>query len=91
MDDLDKHIKERKKRDPKFAKGFEEGYLDFKIGELIKQARKEAGVTQKQLAEKLNTKTEAISRLENHAQDVKISTLSKIAQALGKNFNLSFS
>jgi transcriptional regulator with XRE-family HTH domain len=41
-------------------------------------------LTQQQLAKKLETKKSAISRIENHAEDIKLSTLDKFAQALGK-------
>jgi DNA-binding XRE family transcriptional regulator len=34
----------------------------------------ETGLTQEQLAEMINTEKTAISRIENHAQDIKIST-----------------
>ena len=91
MDDLDKYIKKRKERDPDFAKGFDEGYNDFKIGMLLKQARVEAGMTQEDIAEKLKTKKSAISRIENHAEDIKLSTLQKFARAVGKNLNIGLS
>ena len=38
MDDLDKYIETRKKLSPKFAKNFDKGYEQFKIGILLKQA-----------------------------------------------------
>jgi HTH-type transcriptional regulator/antitoxin HipB len=66
MDDLDKYIKKRTKQNPKFAEGFEQ----FKIGALLKQARLEAGLTQEQVAQKLKTQKSAISRIENHAEDI---------------------
>ena len=88
MSDLKKYIKTRKSRDPKFAKGYDPGYKQFKIGVLLKQAREEAGFTQEELARKLNTKKSAISRIENHAEDIKLSTLEKFANALGKELRL---
>lgn len=88
MSDLEKYINRRKKRDPEFAKGFEEGYKDLKIGVLLKQAREEAGLTQEQLAKMVKTQKTAISRLENHAQDIKLSTIQKVAKALGKNVEI---
>ena len=60
------------------------GYAQFKIGVILKQAREEAGLTQEQLAVKLNTKKSAISRIENHAEDIKLSTLERFAKAFGK-------
>jgi len=85
MDDLDKYIKTRKKKSPKFAENFDKGYEQFKIGVILKQARLEAGFTQEQVAEKLHTKKSAISRVENHAEDIRLSTLVNYAQAVGKN------
>jgi HTH-type transcriptional regulator/antitoxin HipB len=88
MSDLNKYIKKRKSRDAKFAKDFDSGYEQFKIGVILKQAREEAGFTQEQLAAKLNTKKSAISRIENHAEDIKLSTLEKFVNALGKELRL---
>lgn len=88
MKNLQTYIKERKTCDPEFADGYEAGYQDFKIGAMLKAARKEAGMTQEQVAEKLHTKKTAVSRIENHAQDVKLSTLAKFAQAFGKTIRI---
>lgn len=68
--------------------GFITGYEQFKISVLLKQAREEAGLTQEELAVKLDTKKSAISRIENHAEDIKLSTLEKFVHALGKNLRL---
>ena len=88
MDDLEKYIKKRKKSNPDFEKDFESGYNDFKIGVLLKQARIEVGLTQEEIANKLHTKKSAISRIENHAEDIKLSTLKKFARAVGKELSL---
>jgi ribosome-binding protein aMBF1 (putative translation factor) len=77
-----------KKRDPAFSESFNTGYKKFKIGVVLKQAREEAGLTQEELASRLNTKKSAISRIENHAEDIKLSTLGKFASALGKKLRL---
>ncbi len=89
MDDLDKYIKERKKRSPQFAKDYDKGYEEFKIGVLLKQARLEAGLTQEQVAKKLRTQKSAISRIENHAEDIRLSTLENYANAVGKRLQLN--
>ncbi len=89
MSDLKKYINERKKRDRKFAEGFDEGYEQFKIGLMLRQARESAGLTQEELARKLKTKKTAISRIENHAEDIKLSTLERVAAALGKRLQVS--
>lgn len=84
MDDLDQYIQHRKDRDPSFAEGYESGYQEFLIGVLLKEARQNAGVTQEELATAIHTKKSVISRLENQASDARVSTLRKVAQALGK-------
>jgi HTH-type transcriptional regulator/antitoxin HipB len=89
MSDLDRYIKKRKKTDPDFARGFDEGYRDFKIGAILRQAREEAGLTQEELADRVGTQKTAISRIENHAEDIKLSTIQKVAKALGKNLEIS--
>ena len=84
-DDLDKYISRRKRRDGKFAENFESGYQEFKVGVLLRQARQRAGITQEDLARRTRTAKSAISRLENHAEDVRLSTIERVAHALGKN------
>lgn len=68
---------------------FEAGYSDFKIGALIKQARKEQGLRQEELAEKVGTSKGNISRIENNAKDVRFSTIQKIIEiGLGGHLEL---
>ncbi len=88
MSDLKKYIATRKKRDRKFAKDYDEGFEQFKIGVMLKQARESAGLTQEELARRLKTKKTAISRIENHAEDIKLSTLERVASALGKQLKI---
>lgn len=88
MSDLKKYIEKRKARDAEFAKNFEDGYQEFKIGEMLKLARKEAGLTQEDIAKAMHTKKSAISRIENHAQDIRLSTLQAFAQTMGKKLKI---
>jgi transcriptional regulator, XRE family len=89
MSDLEEYIADRKKRDVEFAENFELGYERFKIGTLIKEMRLEQGMTQEQLAERLSTKKSVISRMENHSEDVRLSTLEKIASVFGRQVKIS--
>ena len=83
MSDVERYIESRKKRSPKFAENFELGYDAFKFSVMLRQARQQAGITQEMIAKKLRTKKSAISRIENHAEDIRLSTLGKYAKALG--------
>jgi len=91
VSDIKKYVKKRSIKDKSFTKDYESGYADFKLGVMLRQARESAGLTQEELAIKLNTKKSAISRIENHAEDIRLSTLEKVAAALGKTLNLSIS
>jgi HTH-type transcriptional regulator / antitoxin HipB len=73
-----------KKRDK-----FEEKAQYFVISEMLRAGRKEAQMTQEQLAEKVGTKKSYISRLENGKCDIQLSTLYRIFEfGLGKKINL---
>lgn len=89
MSDLKKYVSARKKRDRGFALNYEQGYDDFKIGVLLRKAREDAGLSQEELAQRLKTQKTAISRIENHAEDIKLSTLEKVATALGKQLKIA--
>ncbi|HSV95479.1 MAG TPA: helix-turn-helix transcriptional regulator [Spirochaetota bacterium] len=88
MGDLRKYIDKRKKSDPEFAFNYNEGLKNFKIGLILRQAREESGLTQEELANKIKTTKSAISRIENHSDDIKLSTLTKVAKASGKNLSI---
>lgn len=69
---------------------FEANAKAFIVGEMIKEARKDAHLTQAELAAKTGTKKSYISRLENGKIDVQISTLFKIFETgLGKRLSLT--
>lgn len=55
------------------------------IGENIKRIRKEKGLTQKELGERLNMTQSAIGQFENDKTSPKIETVDKISAALGVN------
>ncbi len=89
MSDLKNYITNRQKKDNSFSEGFEDGYQAFKIGAVLRQLRESSSLTQEQVAEKLQTKKSAISRIENHAEDIRLSTLEKFATVLGKRLEIS--
>jgi HTH-type transcriptional regulator / antitoxin HipB len=88
MSDVKRYIRKRAKGDAEFAQNYEAGYADFKIGVILRQARESAGLTQEELARRLKTKKSSISRIENHADDVRLSTLRRYADAVGANLQI---
>ena len=75
MSEVQRYIDQRAQRDQAFAKNLETGYTEFKIGVILRLAREEAGLTQEEVAQRLHTKKSAVSRIENHADDIRLSTL----------------
>ena len=68
---------------------FEEKAQYFVISETLKDARREANMTQEQLADKIGTKNSYISRLENGKCDTQLSTLYRIFESgLGRRISL---
>lgn len=84
MDDLDRYINQRRKNDPEFAEGFDFGYTKFKLGYLLAKTREESGISQEELAQRLNLSQLIINQIENDLQDINMSILEKYAQILGK-------
>ena len=88
MSDVKRYIQKRTKRNKGFADGFETGYATFKIGFMLRQAREASGMTQEEVAVRLRTKKSAISRIENHADDVRLSTIRRYSEAVGANLKI---
>ncbi|TAE32510.1 MAG: XRE family transcriptional regulator [Cytophagales bacterium] len=68
---------------------FEQGYDAFKLGVLIQEARKKQNLTQEELALRIGTSKSYISRIENDASDIRLTTLMRIAEGLGGQLNVS--
>lgn len=70
---------------------YEEGAQMFIISEMLKEARKEAKLTQEQLADRTGTKKSYISKLENGKGNIQLSTLIRIfEQGLNRRIGLTF-
>jgi DNA-binding XRE family transcriptional regulator len=89
MSDLQRYIKKRMIRDAEYAEDFEDGYANFKLGVLLRQAREAAGLTQEDIAQQMGTPKATISKIENHAEHVRLSLLRRYAEALGKDLYVS--
>ncbi|MBL7914529.1 MAG: helix-turn-helix protein [Bacteroidetes bacterium ADurb.Bin397] len=66
------------KKGTKKREKYEQQFEAFKIGVLLQELRKEMGLTQEQLAAKCGTTKTYISRIENDASDIRLSTLMRI-------------
>ncbi len=78
------------KRGNKKREQWEQGFEAFKLGVLLEEARLKLGMTQEELAKKSGTNKSYISRIENDASDIRLSTLMRIIQeGLGGQLKLS--
>jgi DNA-binding XRE family transcriptional regulator len=68
---------------------YEDGFEVFRLGFFIEERRRARGLTQEQLANKCNTTKSYISRIENGASDIRLSTLMRIIrEGLGGRLSL---
>jgi ribosome-binding protein aMBF1 (putative translation factor) len=88
---LDEHFtKEYGKKGSKKRIEFEIKAKAFLIGEVIKEERRSAKLTQEQLAQRIGSKKSFISRIENGKTDIQLSTLYRLLElGLGKKVEVS--
>ena len=85
-------IRQQMAENPEMASRIEAELQRLRIGDAIRQARKSAGLSQKELADLINTGQSAIARLErSDYQRCSIQTLAKIASALNRNLTVTLS
>lgn len=89
--DFDDHINtEYGVRGTEPREAFEEGFEAFRLGIMLQELRKNQGMTQEQLAQKCGTTKTYISRIENNASDIRLSTLMRIIrEGLGGQLKLN--
>lgn len=80
------------KRGTKRREKYEQGFEAFKLGVMLQELREVNNMTQQQLADKCGTTKTYISRIENDASDIRLSTLMRIInQGFGAHLQLSVS
>ena len=91
LTDWDDHMDKRHgKRDTATREKWEQEFEAFKLGVLLEEARTKLNLTQEELAERCGTNKAYISRIENNASDIRLSTLMRIIQqGLGGHLKLT--
>lgn len=77
-------------KDPEVKREYDALEPEFQLVREMIRARREAGLTQKELAERTGIQQSNISRIENGNGNPSLSTLNKLAQGLGKKLVISF-
>lgn len=73
---------------PELKQGLSDAVLAENIGVMLRQARLNSGLTGSQLAARLGLSKMRISQLERIGADVEVSTLARVAGALGYDLQL---
>ncbi|MCR5067825.1 MAG: helix-turn-helix transcriptional regulator [Erysipelotrichaceae bacterium] len=77
-------------RDPEFRKEWEALQPELQIIMALIEARKQTGITQKELSEKTGIAQADISKLENGNANPSLKTLKRLAEGLGKKLVIEF-
>ncbi len=89
MDDMQKYLEEQLE-DPKFKREYDALEPQFTVIQAIIDARRQNGITQKELSERTGIAQGDISKLENGSANPSIKTLERVAAALGKRLKIEF-
>jgi len=87
---LENWLKEESARDPSFAAGLDEQFNKYRLAQELRTLRERAGLSQKQLAERVHTKQPSIARLEGARAWPKLDLLQRVARALGAEMIVNF-
>lgn len=77
------HLKEQLKN-PKFKKAYKREDFSARVALEIAENREKYHITQKELARRMHTTQQAVSRIEKGGQNITIAMIEKISEALGK-------
>jgi ribosome-binding protein aMBF1 (putative translation factor) len=75
-------------KNPAFKKALEESEPELQIAKAVIEARMKKGLSQKQLADRLNTKQSVISRVENARTTTSLTFVKRLSEVLGVSFQL---
>ena len=82
------HHEEKMRDNPEYKAAYDALEQEFAIANALIQARSEAGMTQKDVAEKLGVSQPAIARMES-GKNISIKAIARYAKAVGRPINLS--
>ena len=83
-------LHEKWSRDPDYRAAYEKLGPEFEFAYSLIEARTRAGITQSELAKRMNTTQSVVARLESGRAHPSTKTLERIAQATGTQLRISF-
>ena len=85
---FDAHMNELARKNPAFRKASQEALAEFPVSTQLAIARREAGLTQEQIARKLKVSQSAVAQVERRDGNPTVQTVEKIASLLGYHLAL---
>jgi transcriptional regulator with XRE-family HTH domain len=89
MSEVEHYIRQRKARNPTAWEGFEKKYTEQAIGLLLAEYREKSGLSLSEFARRSHIAKSALSRLENHGEDVRLSTIARYVETVGAPLHLT--
>lgn len=86
MDDLNRYI-EKQMNDPEFKQMWEENEVEYRIARNIIHERYKLGLSQSELANRIDMTQSVIARIESGNKNITIKTLEKVAKGLNTNIS----
>ena len=83
-------LQEKWRQDPAYGRAYDELRPEFELARALIEARTRAGLTQAQLAERMQTTQSVVARLESGRVHPSMRTLEKIALGTGTRLKISF-
>ncbi len=83
-------VRRRRIEKPAARAGYEKAELAYELGRQVRELRESHGLSQRQLAERMHTTQSVIARLEAGGSKPSISTLERVASALGASVDIHF-
>ena len=87
--DWHEYLAERLARDPEFKAAWEDTRPQYEFRRALIMARVEAGITQREMAERLGVKQSAVARWEAGETMPTLDTLFRVAKALNLDFTVT--
>jgi len=82
-------LKKLREGDPDLETLYQKRLQELRLAEKIRQARKQAGITQSELAKRIHSSQSVVARFErSNFNRFSMNTLIKIATALGRNLHI---
>lgn len=86
---FDAHISELCRKNPEFAKALDAEMAKMPVSTQLAVARREAGLTQEQVARKLKVSQSAVAQVERADGNPTVQTVERIASLLGYHLTLA--